>query len=287
MFSLAPAAGPGPDPRYADLIERTLYNVVATSPSARGQRVLLREHAAPAGARDGPADRTRDVPRASSSLRAPWFEVSCCPPNVARTLASLGGVRRDGRRRRPPAAPVRAVAASARRWPTAAAVELDVETDYPRDGRGPGARRDDRGPAVDAHPAGARRGPRARSCAHAGRRAAGRRPARSSVHRRFARGRRRRAAPADGPAVSRGPTRASTPSAAAWWSSAARRCSALESVDLDGADVSGVRLDLGAGVREVDGRVLVTVVTGAPADDAWPYGPRAGTRRTGHARRRR
>src|SRR5262249_46905274 len=28
-------------------------------------------------------------PRASSSLRAPWFEVSCCPPNVARTLASL------------------------------------------------------------------------------------------------------------------------------------------------------------------------------------------------------
>ena len=25
-------------------------------------------------------------------------------------------------------------------------------------------------------------------------------------------------------------------------------------------------------MREVDGRVLVTVVTAAPADDAWPYG---------------
>jgi DUF1680 family protein len=30
--------------------------------------------------------------RASSSQRAPWFEVSCCPPNVARTLASLNAL---------------------------------------------------------------------------------------------------------------------------------------------------------------------------------------------------
>ena len=29
--------------------------------------------------------------RAASSLRAPWFHVSCCPTNVARTLASLHG----------------------------------------------------------------------------------------------------------------------------------------------------------------------------------------------------
>ncbi|MFP3381644.1 glycoside hydrolase family 127 protein, partial [Bacillus sp. SIMBA_069] len=29
-------------------------------------------------------------PRAASSLRAPWFDVSCCPTNVARTFASLG-----------------------------------------------------------------------------------------------------------------------------------------------------------------------------------------------------
>ena len=28
--------------------------------------------------------------RAEASLRAPWFEVSCCPTNVARTLASVG-----------------------------------------------------------------------------------------------------------------------------------------------------------------------------------------------------
>ena len=29
--------------------------------------------------------------RAASSLRAPWFHVSCCPTNVARTFASLSG----------------------------------------------------------------------------------------------------------------------------------------------------------------------------------------------------
>jgi len=35
-----------------------------------------------------PLDRVS--PRAASSLRAPWFAVPCCPPNVARLLASLG-----------------------------------------------------------------------------------------------------------------------------------------------------------------------------------------------------
>ena len=74
--------------RYADLIERTLFNVIATSPSAEGTAFYYAntlhqrrpaEHAS--------ADEVS--PRASSSLRAPWFEVSCCPPNVARTFASL------------------------------------------------------------------------------------------------------------------------------------------------------------------------------------------------------
>ena len=54
----------------------------------RRHRVLLREHAAPA--RPGAeADADTVSPRAQSSLRAPWFDVSCCPPNMARTFASL------------------------------------------------------------------------------------------------------------------------------------------------------------------------------------------------------
>jgi DUF1680 family protein len=78
------------DPRYADLIERTLFNVVAASPDAEGrsffyvnplQRNLPGVEANP----DEPS------PRAASSQRAPWFDVSCCPTNVARTIASLSG----------------------------------------------------------------------------------------------------------------------------------------------------------------------------------------------------
>ena len=73
---------------YADLIERTLYNVVATSPSHEGTEFYYANtlHQRRAGIA-GNADELS--PRASSSLRSPWFEVSCCPTNVARTMASL------------------------------------------------------------------------------------------------------------------------------------------------------------------------------------------------------
>jgi DUF1680 family protein len=73
---------------YADLIERTLYNVVAASAEADGTRFFYvnplerNELGAPV-----PDDEVS--PRASSSERAPWFTVSCCPTNIARTLASL------------------------------------------------------------------------------------------------------------------------------------------------------------------------------------------------------
>ncbi|WP_137845842.1 beta-L-arabinofuranosidase domain-containing protein [Microbacterium sp. 2FI] len=78
----------GGDARHADLIERTLYNVVATSPSPDGRAFYYANtlHQRVPGT---PADPDTTSPRASSSLRAPWFEVSCCPPNVARMLASL------------------------------------------------------------------------------------------------------------------------------------------------------------------------------------------------------
>ncbi|GFJ93961.1 glycoside hydrolase family 127 protein [Phytohabitans rumicis] len=76
------------DPRYADLIERTLFNVVATSPSADGRSFFYANtlHRREVGTLP---DADRPSLRAAASLRAPWFEVSCCPTNVARTLASL------------------------------------------------------------------------------------------------------------------------------------------------------------------------------------------------------
>jgi DUF1680 family protein len=76
-------------PAYADLIERTLFNVVAASPAEDGQSFFYTNTLHQRVRGDVPS-QTVASPRASSSLRAPWFEVSCCPTNVARTLSSLG-----------------------------------------------------------------------------------------------------------------------------------------------------------------------------------------------------
>jgi DUF1680 family protein len=119
-------------PRYADLIERNLFNVVATSPSVEGTAFFyantLHQRRPGTPAADGVVS-----PRASSSLRAPWFEVSCCPPNVARTLAGLAAyvatADDDGLQ-------LHQYAPTAIRTslPDGTAVALDVETGYPRDG---------------------------------------------------------------------------------------------------------------------------------------------------------
>ncbi|MEJ3744901.1 beta-L-arabinofuranosidase domain-containing protein [Actinomycetes bacterium KLBMP 9797] len=76
------------NPRYADLIERTLFNVVSTSPSTDGRSFFYTNtlHRRELGT---VPDVDRPSLRAAASLRAPWFEVSCCPTNVARTVASL------------------------------------------------------------------------------------------------------------------------------------------------------------------------------------------------------
>jgi DUF1680 family protein len=77
------------EPRYAELIERTLYNVIAGAIAADGHgffyvNLLQQRVAGP------PPDPDAMSARAATGLRAPWFEVSCCPTNLSRTLASLG-----------------------------------------------------------------------------------------------------------------------------------------------------------------------------------------------------
>lgn len=74
--------------RYADLAERTLYNVVATSPAPDGRSFFYANplHQRVPGVVPSPDFVSN---RAASSLREPWFAVSCCPTNVARTFASL------------------------------------------------------------------------------------------------------------------------------------------------------------------------------------------------------
>lgn len=74
--------------RYADSMERTLHNVIATAPGRDGKSFFYSNtlHQRNPGEAQGAEHQSL---RASSSQRAAWFEVSCCPPNIARTLASL------------------------------------------------------------------------------------------------------------------------------------------------------------------------------------------------------
>ena len=76
------------NPRYADLIERTLYNVVAASPAPDG-RAFFYVNTLHRRKRGVVPDPDAVSPRAMSSLRSPWFAVSCCPNNVARMMAGL------------------------------------------------------------------------------------------------------------------------------------------------------------------------------------------------------
>ncbi|MEF2978518.1 glycoside hydrolase family 127 protein [Subtercola sp. YIM 133946] len=74
---------------YADLIERTLLNNILASPREDGRAFYYTNTLQQRTEGAVPAEDQLSE-RAEASLRAPWFEVSCCPTNVARTLASVG-----------------------------------------------------------------------------------------------------------------------------------------------------------------------------------------------------
>lgn len=77
--------------KYADLIERTLYNAVMVAPREDGRAFFYANtmHQRVEGTVPPEDEVSR---RALSSLRAPWFEVSCCPTNLSRTIASVQSV---------------------------------------------------------------------------------------------------------------------------------------------------------------------------------------------------
>jgi DUF1680 family protein len=61
--------------KYADVLERALYNGFLSGVSLDGARFFYENPLASAG----------------HHHRGGWFNCPCCPPNIARTLASLGG----------------------------------------------------------------------------------------------------------------------------------------------------------------------------------------------------
>lgn len=121
------------DISLADVIERTLYNVVAASPRLDGRAFFYTNPLHQRVRAEEVAD-DRPSPRAEAQLRAPWFEVSCCPTNVSRTLAQLGAylatTSADGLQLLQYAAGRISTA-----LPGGGRVTVRVDTHYPDDGR--------------------------------------------------------------------------------------------------------------------------------------------------------
>jgi hypothetical protein len=63
------------DARYGDVVERALYNGVLSGVSQDGTKFFY----------------VNPLESAGNHHRSPWFGCACCPPNVTRTLAALGG----------------------------------------------------------------------------------------------------------------------------------------------------------------------------------------------------
>ncbi|MBI5383265.1 MAG: glycoside hydrolase family 127 protein [Verrucomicrobia bacterium] len=63
------------DAKYADVLERALYNGVLSGVSLDGTKFFY----------------VNPLESRGTHHRSPWFGCACCPPNVARTLAMLGG----------------------------------------------------------------------------------------------------------------------------------------------------------------------------------------------------
>lgn len=78
-----------PDSRYIDVMEQTLYNGVLSGVSFEGSHFF---YANPLAA----YPNINPFPAASSVLtdgyyrRSEWFDCACCPPNLARLVASIG-----------------------------------------------------------------------------------------------------------------------------------------------------------------------------------------------------
>ncbi|MEV7808584.1 beta-L-arabinofuranosidase domain-containing protein [Microbispora sp. NPDC088329] len=70
--------------RYADEMERVLYNAFAAAVSSDGRHFF---YSNPLQVRTGHASAGEEA----AARRLPWYSCACCPPNIARLMASLPG----------------------------------------------------------------------------------------------------------------------------------------------------------------------------------------------------
>jgi uncharacterized protein len=74
------------DARFADVIERALYNGINSGMSLDGTTYCYRNPLA-----FDPSGNSSDRHTPNGNIRNPWYDTTCCPPNLERTFASLPG----------------------------------------------------------------------------------------------------------------------------------------------------------------------------------------------------
>lgn len=118
--------------RYGDVIERTLYNSVVSSPSVDG-RSFFYVNALQRRTPGIPPEEGVPSLRRTDGTRASWYTTSCCPTNIARLGASLSAylasVDESGVQLHQYATGSLDVSFGADR-----AARLSIQTEYPHDG---------------------------------------------------------------------------------------------------------------------------------------------------------
>ncbi len=74
------------DAKFTDVMERALYNGINSGMSLDGKTYCYRNPLA-----FDPAGESRDRHLVEGKIRNPWYDTTCCPPNLERTFASLSG----------------------------------------------------------------------------------------------------------------------------------------------------------------------------------------------------
>lgn len=72
--------------RFTDVIERALYNGINSGMSLDGKTYCYRNPLA-----FDPSRNSGDWQAPGNNIRNPWYDTTCCPPNLERTFASLPG----------------------------------------------------------------------------------------------------------------------------------------------------------------------------------------------------
>jgi DUF1680 family protein len=79
-----------PDSRYIDVMERALYNGILSGVSFDGGTFFYANPLA-SYPNVNPYERWSGITSDHYYRRSEWFHVACCPPNLARLVASVGG----------------------------------------------------------------------------------------------------------------------------------------------------------------------------------------------------